>query len=273
MTPQSYQYLCDLIYRHSHIHLGPNKLNLLSGRLNKHRRELGLVSWQDYVAWIEQHKAQEIDHLIDLVSTNHTHFFREGIHFEILASELIPQLQANSPTARQGLRCWSAACSSGEEPFTLAIVLHEYAEKKSPGMRWHIQASDISSRALKKAELGMYEMERLGLPDTQYLSKYFQKGTGPYAGMCKVKTELRDKVTFSRMNLFEDRLLTATPQHVVFCRNVLIYFKADSQSQLVHQLHDAIEPGGYLIVGHSDSLLSMKHPFKSLGNGVYQRLH
>jgi chemotaxis protein methyltransferase CheR len=273
MSAEAYRYLCGLIHRHSRIHLGPNKVTLLTSRLAKRRRELGLESWDDYVAWLEQHRVEEVETLIDLVSTNHTHFFREGIHFEIVRSDLLPQLLSKSPTARNGLRCWSAACSSGEEAFSLAIVLSECAEQQHPGLRWQIEATDISNRALIKAKQAVYETDRLGLPDPNYLRKYFQKGSGPYEGFCKVKPELQKRVHFKRMNLFGESYTLPTPQHLVFCRNVLIYFEVDSQTQLIQRLHDTLEPGGFLIVGHSDSLLRIKHPFKSLGNGVYQREH
>lgn len=271
MSAQTYQYLCGLIHRHSRMHLGPNKVTLLTNRLSRHRRQLGLGSWEDYIDWVEQHRAEEMETLIDLVATNHTHFFRESVHFDILRQTLLDDLLAHSPTAKNGLRCWSAGCSSGEEAFTLALVLSEYAEQRRPGMRWQIEATDISNRALEKARLAVYEIDRLGLPDPALLHKYFRKGTGPYQGYCKVKAELQQKVHFRRMNLFGERFTVAQAQHVIFCRNVLIYFEAQSQTQLVQRLHDVLEPGGYLIVGHSDSLLRIQHPLKALGNGIYQR--
>jgi chemotaxis protein methyltransferase CheR len=270
MAGQTYDYLCGLIHRHSRIHLGPNKVSLLTSRLAKRKIELGLASWEDYVDWLKRHEAEEIETLIDLVSTNHTHFFREAVHFDLLQTRLLDPLLAKSPTARNGLRCWSAASASGEEPYTLAIVLSEYAEHKHPGLRWQIEATDISNRALHKAGQAVYETERLNLPDPGYLRKYFQRGSGPYEGFCKVKSELQKRVRFRRMNLFGEPYNTEA-QHVIFCRNVLIYFEVESQKQLVQRLHDVIEPGGYLIVGHSDSLMRIPHAFKSLGNGVYQR--
>lgn len=273
MSAAVFDQLCALIHRHSRIHLGSNKVTLLTSRLGKRRRELGLQAWEDYVAWVESHSEEEVEVLIDLVSTNHTHFFREAIHFEILKSELLDKLLSQSPTAHRGLRCWSAGCSSGEEAFTLAIVLAEYAQQKPADFRWQIEATDISNRALRAARQAIYETQRLGLPDPTLLKKYFRKGSGPYEGFSKVKPELAEKIRFQRLNLFGEQYSIAAPQHVVFCRNVLIYFETDSQLQLVRRLHDVIEPGGYLIAGHSDSLLRIKHPFTSLGNGVYQRTH
>ena len=271
MSTEIFGQLSALIHRHSRIYLGPNKITLLSSRLGKRRRELGFSDWDEYLAWLLYQGSDEIEILIDLVSTNHTHFFREAVQFEVLQSELLDKLLAQSPSARRGLRCWSAGCSSGEEAFTLAISLAEYAEHKQPELRWQIDATDISHRALKRAQQAIYEIERLSLPQPAWLKKYFQKGTGPYEGYCKVKPELRHKVQFQRMNLFADTYSVPTPQHVVFCRNVLIYFELSSQTQLVQRLHDLIEPGGYLIAGHSDSLLRIPHPLLSLGNGIYQR--
>lgn len=271
MSAEVFEQLCALIHQHSRIHLTPNKLNMLSSRLGKHRRELGLPSWDAYLAWVTQQGADELDMLIDLVATNHTHFFREAIQFEILQTELLGALLARSPTAKRGLRCWSAGCSSGEEVFTLAIVLAEFAQRQPADWRWQIEGTDISRRALHTAKQAIYEHERLNLPQAGLLEKYFQKGSGPYEGFCKVKPELLDKVRFQRVNLFGPLHQIPQPQHVVFCRNVMIYFEPVSQAQLVQRLHDTLEPGGYLVAGHSDSLLRIKHPLLSLGNGIYQR--
>jgi len=271
MSATTYQELCALIHRHSRIHLAPSKVGLLSSRLNKRLRELNLSTWEDYLDFLKRRRSEELGPLIDLVATNHTHFFRESVHFELLSQQLLDALLLSSSSAAQGLRCWSAACSSGEEAFTLAIVLSEFAAQKRPGWRWQIVGTDISNWAIEEARRAVYPIDRLGLPEPLLLHKYFQKGTGQYQGFCRVKDELRSKVHYQRMNLFEGHASIPVPQHVVFCRNVLIYFDHVSQSQLVQRLHDALEPGGYLIIGHSDSLLRMAHPFKSLGNGIYQR--
>jgi chemotaxis protein methyltransferase CheR len=271
MSAEVFDRLCALIHQHSRIHLTPNKLNMLSSRLGKRRRELGLSSWDDYLAWLTQQGPDEMDMLIDLVATNHTHFFREAVQFEILQADLLGALLARSPTAKRGLRCWSAGCSSGEEVFTLAIVLAEYAQRHQADLRWQIEGTDISHRALRTAAQAIYEHERLNLPQAGLLEKYFQKGSGPYEGFCKVKPELTDKVHFQRLNLFGQLHPIAQPQHVVFCRNVMIYFEPASQAQLVQRLHDTLEPGGYLVAGHSDSLLRIQHPLRSLGNGIFQK--
>lgn len=271
MSDQTYQDLCRLIHQHSRIHLTPNKRVLLSSRLGKRLRELGLSSWDDYLHWLQKHRESELDTLIDLIATNHTHFFREIVHFETVSSQLLNELLRHSPTAGQVLRCWSAASSSGEEAFSLAIVLSEYAAQHPSGLRWQIDATDISNRAIQKARQAVYPIDRLGLPEPSLMHKYFQKGSGPFSQSCKVKDELRRKVNFHRMNLFDKNYRIPQPQHLVFCRNALIYFDLESQAELIQRLHDVLEPGGYLIVGHSDSLLRTPHPFQALGNSIYQR--
>lgn len=272
MAAHTYQALCRLIHTHSHINLGSTKQSLLTSRLSKRRRELALASWDAYVDYVEKNKNDEIETLIDLVSTNHTHFFRESIHFEILTSQLLPNLIQSSPTAKQGLRCWSAACSSGEEAYSLGIVLSEFVQKNALRIPWEIIATDISRRALRMAVQGIYATERISIPDPTYLYKYFQQGSGPFEGACKVKDGLQKSIRFSRVNLFGDLGDIKSPVHVIFCRNVLIYFDIESQTRLVNRMYTLVEPGGYVIVGHSDSLLRIQHGFKNLGNGIYQRV-
>jgi chemotaxis protein methyltransferase CheR len=272
MAAQTYQALCRLIYVHSHINLGSSKQSLLTSRLSKRRRELALTSWEAYADYAEKNKDNEIETLIDLVSTNHTHFFREHIHFELLTGHLLPQLLRSSPTAKSGLRCWSAACSSGEEAYSLGMVLSEFVQAHAPKLAWQILATDISRRALDMAAQGIYPTERIKVPDPAYLHKYFQQGSGPFEGSCKVKEGLQKNIRFFRANLFGDWGDIQAPVHIIFCRNALIYFDIESQTRLVNRLYALVEPGGYVIVGHSDSLLRIQHGFKNLGNGIYQRV-
>jgi chemotaxis protein methyltransferase CheR len=272
MSAQTYQALCRLIHDHSHINLGPSKQSLLTSRLSKRRKELSLETWDAYAEYAEKNKNDEIETLIDLISTNHTHFFRENVHFEILTNRILPKLLQSSATAKNGLRCWSAACSSGEEAYSMGMVLSEFVKNHAPSLPWQIMATDISRRALRKATQGIYPRDRVNFPDPAYLQKYFMQGSGPFEGSCKVKAELQKNITFSRANLFADLGVIKSPVHVIFCRNVLIYFDVTSQTRLVNRLYTLVEPGGFLIVGHSDSLLRIQHGFKNLGSGVYQRL-
>ncbi len=271
ISPAAYKYISGVLYKHSRIFLGPAKQQLVSSRLAHRPRALGLASFDEYCDFLRTNASgDEIEMLVDLIATNHTYFFREQAHFDALAAQLLPDLLAQVPSARTGLRCWSAAASSGEEAFSLAITLAEY-NRSQPPLQWHIYATDISRRILESARTAIYPEKKVKLPAPGLHARYFQKGSGPYAGQCRVKADLRAGVTFAQVNLFQAAYPVPQPQHIIFCRNVLIYFDPPSQAQLVKRLHEYLAPGGYLVIGLSDSLHSMQHQFASLGSGIFRR--
>ena len=272
ITPATYQQLCQLIDTHSRIYLGPGREGLLTSRLGMHLHQLGIESWEAYGELLkDRNHSAEIDNLIDLVSTNHTQFFREPTHFQRLSDGLLDQLFLDCPQAREHLRCWSAATSTGEEAYTLAITLCEFALAHGGLPQWSLEASDISRKALRRAEAAIYPLSALHLPTPDLLARYFQRGTGPYEGQCKVKSRIRELVRLQRINLFQEHYPLTKPLHLIFCRNVLIYFQVDSQAQLVQRLHTMLAPGGLLVIGHSDSLVHLCHDFTPLGGGIYRR--
>lgn len=272
ISPQAYKRLCQLIYERSRIDLGPSKQQLLTSRLAHHRRKLNLGNFDAYCDYLHQPgQSAELDEMIDLISTNHTHFFREPAHFELLTRQLLPELIRSQPDVRRELRCWSAASSSGEEAYTLAMTLAEFALADGP-LNWHIHASDISQRMLATAKQSIYEMERLALPSGAMLARYFKVGSGPFAGKCKVRDALRERVTFLWANLFNPSYPVPRHQHFIFCRNVLIYFDKASQQELVMRLQDQLALHGYLLIGHTESLLHLSHKLKPMGNGIYCRV-
>jgi len=270
LSNECYSFITKVVYEHSRIQLGADKQPLVSGRLNKRLRELGLPSYEAYCDLLRGPAGQaELSPLIDLISTNHTHFFREVQHMDFLKQHAIPEWCAKlSP--RDPLRIWSAASSSGEEPYTLAIVLAEYF-RAHPQHSWLIEGTDISTRILEHAKNGIYGKDRVKLPDPQYLQRYFQNGTGDFTGYYRVKKELRDSIKFHHANLLHSPYPVAKDQHIIFCRNVMIYFDQKTQQELVNKLTQQLSPGGYLIVGHSESLLSVKHELKSVKPTIYQR--
>ncbi len=271
LSPQAFKRLSQLIYRSSRIHLGPGKQQLLASRLGRRLRELGLADFDAYCDLLQDGRnTSELGLVLDLISTNHTHFFRESTHFDLLVSRVLPELIAGDALTRQEFRCWSAASSSGEEAYTLAIILAEFARTQGP-LEWRIQGSDISQRMLEAARLAIYDRQRLNLPRPEWLARYFQVGSGPYLGKCRVRDELRRRVRFEHLNLFDAGAALPQRQHVIFCRNALIYFDKASQEGLVARLHEQLVPGGVLIIGHSESLLNIAHPLHPLGNGLYQR--
>ena len=272
ITTKTYQQLCQLIFDHSRIHLGPSREGLLTSRLQIRLHQLGLSSWEHYCQLLMNgDNADEIDAMIDLISTNHTQFFREASHFQRLAEDLLDRLLLDCPDCHKGLRCWSAAASSGEEAYSLAMVLSEFTRRHGGAPEWSIEASDISRKALQRARSAIYNLDALHLPSPDWLARYFQRGTGPYEGQGKLKALIRDKVRLRRINLFQDNYPFSQPFHLIFCRNALIYFAIDSQNQLISRLHSMLATGGLLVIGHSDSLVHLHHEFISLGGGIYRR--
>jgi chemotaxis protein methyltransferase CheR len=269
ISRQAYEYICELVYRNSRIVLGPNKEQLVTSRLRKRRVQLGLRTFDQYCEILRSRKnEEEVSLIIDLISTNHTHFFRERAHFDFLTQHALPELQRRLRPSGQTLQCWSAASSSGEEVYTLAIVFEEF-HRQHPPLNWQIYGTDISSRMLERAEQGIYEQDRMELPSSELLRRYFQRGTGRFEGHCRVKGEIRERVHFKRVNLFQNTYPVPDQQHLIFCRNVLIYFDAPSQAEVIRRLGQQLCPGGYLFVGHSESLMGMNHRLRSLGQGIF----
>ncbi|HRI14086.1 MAG TPA: CheR family methyltransferase [Verrucomicrobiota bacterium] len=271
LSAAAYRTLVALVYQHSRIRLGADKQPMLANRLRKRLRVLGLTSFDEYCALLESRAgADEIGQLVDLISTNHTKFFREPEHFAFLTSRILPELTPRLIARQSPLRVWSAAAASGEEPFTLAIVLAEYF-REHPSLDWLVEASDISQRMLAHAQQGIYRLDHGQWASPDLLKRYFQKGFGPRAGTCRVKPELQHRVRFHRVNLFQAEYPIPRDQHVIFCRNVMIYFDPPSRATLVQKLTKQLAHGGYLIIGHSESLLGVRHDLESVRQGIYRR--
>jgi chemotaxis protein methyltransferase CheR len=271
LSVEAYRTLVDLVYQHSRIHIGPDKKPMLANRLRKRLRALGLVSYDDYCAVLRSGQGpDEIEQLVDLISTNHTRFFREPEHFTLLTGRLVPELLPRLAAEGSPLRVWSAAASSGEEPYSMAIVLAEFF-REHPSVDWRVEASDISHRMLAEAERGIYPLDpRHALPP-ELLKRYFQRGVGDHAGNCRVKAELRKRVRFQRINLFQAEYPVPREQHVIFCRNVMIYFDPPSRAILVQKLTRQLAPGGFLVIGHSESLLGIRHDLEPVRQSIFRR--
>ena len=271
LTNEVYKYLAELVYKHSRIRLGNDKHALVSGRVRKRLRKLGMDSFEAYCDLLRSPAGgEEIAHLIDHISTNHTHFFREIAHLDFLQKEMLPAVLPGLQRTRGTFRVWSAACSSGEEPYTIGIVLAE-AQQTHGSFEWQIHATDISTRVLKHASEGIYTADRVKLPKDDWLRKYFQKGLGNWEGHFRVKDDIRQRIHFQQTNLLQQPYPVPRGQHVIFCRNVMIYFDHDTQQQLVSSLSPWLAPGGCLIVGHSESLVGIQHDLTQIHPGIYRR--
>jgi chemotaxis protein methyltransferase CheR len=273
MLERDYEFIRGLVYTHSRINLGADKKELVSARLGKRLRANNLTTITDYCRLLQGPRAEEeLTHLIDVISTNHTYFFRESAHFDFLVGTILPELlRARSRASR--LNVWSAACSSGEEPYTLAMLLEQTLGGVGLGAKWpwKIEATDISSVVLKKARAGIYRADTVAKIPPALLRAYFTAVKGDEPGSHRVKAALQERIQFRQLNLLGPRLPFTEPFQIIFCRNVMIYFDRATQEELVSRLSRLLAPGGYLLVGHSESLTNIKHGLETVRPAVYRR--
>ena len=242
-----------LIYQEAGIYLGPHKKALLMGRLSRRLRELGL-SFSAYLHQVEE-DATERARMLEAICTHETRFFREPRHFEFLEREVLPRWlsQGGTDSGGRSVRVWSAGCSSGEEAFSLAMVLR-YHLPAEEGWTIEILASDLSTRILERARQTLWPVDRAEEIPTRYLKAFMLRGTGSQDGVMKAGPELRPLVQFQRVNLNEESLPVMGRFDLLFCRNVFIYFDAASKARAVDRLVRRLAPQGYLFVGHAESL-------------------
>ncbi|MDR3553408.1 MAG: protein-glutamate O-methyltransferase [Syntrophobacteraceae bacterium] len=274
MSDRDYHRLSKFIHDSCGITLPPAKKTMIEGRLRKRLRALGIESFGKYCEFVFDSGGMQSEHIhmIDVVTTNKTDFFREPDHFDYLTRTALPQLMlAHMPGARKKVNIWSAACSTGEEPYTLAMVLGEFAEV-CPGFDFSILATDISTEVLEKARLGIYDHDR-AVPIPMVLrKKYLLKSRQKEKGLVRVTPELRNCVKFRRLNFLERDYGIEDRMDVVFCRNALIYFDRPTQERLVARFLNHMAPGGFLFVGHSESLHGMDLSVEQTATTVYRKL-
>lgn len=272
MRDADYQFIRTFVYRHSRINLGPDKQELVSARLGKRLRACRVASIGAYCELLQSPGGEEeVTHLIDAISTNHTYFFREEGHFAALREVILPQLLARRTRERwPALRVWSAACSTGEEPYSIAIALSQQLTAGANAWPWRIEATDISTRVLEKARRAIYPAEALSKMEPALVKSAFQVGHSDMEGFYRVQPRLQSTVNFRQLNLLEGAAPFSEPFHVIFCRNVMIYFDRATQEELIGRLSQMLVPGGFLMVGHSESLTAIKHPLKMIRPATYQ---
>ncbi len=271
LSASDFERLRTLIHAESGINLNRDKKTMLEVRLRRRLHGLHLSSCAEYCEYLftPETRDRELVHLLDVVTTNKTDFFREAEHFEYLSSKALPELTARYGMDRK-LLVWSAGCSTGEEPYTLAMVLSEYAETHT-GFRFGVLATDLSTAVLDKARAGIFKSEVIQPVSVNLRRKYLMRSRDPAADVVRIVPELRAKVEFRRLNFMDaDYGLSETPG-VIFCRNVIIYFNRQTQERLLKKLIQQLAPGGYFFAGHSESLQSMDLPLVSAGPSVYRK--
>ncbi|HBF35371.1 TPA: hypothetical protein DDW35_12490 [Candidatus Sumerlaeota bacterium] len=267
-----YLKFAKLVYDSAGIALGNAKRELVRSRLMKRLRALQVTTYEEYYEILAHHDGDgsELVMMLDAISTNKTDFFRENQHFQFLSETALPAIMTRNRTTRR-IRVWSAGCSSGEEPYTLAMVLREHLDRS---VNWDIKilATDISTKVLQFAHEGIYEEEKVKPVPVQYRTAYFDKGKNARGQVVyRAKPELRNLITFRRLNLMNATFPFSGAFDVIFCRNVMIYFDKGTQETLVNKYYKHLASGGYLFIGHSESLNSLKTPFQFVKPTIYVR--
>ncbi len=272
LTPREYELFRKLVYEQAGINLGPNKAQLVRTRLARRLRELGCESFSEYYTIVTSDKSgQELCRLLDAISTNTTYLFREMHHFEFMRKLLDTWLaDAKWRNRYPTLRIWSAACSSGEEAYSIAMVLHERLEHER-GVSFKILGTDISTRMLARAQQAIYSLEQVKNVPPALRSRYLRTVQHNGKKAVQVVPELRQKITWARFNLMAPTFPFRNPFQIIFCRNVMIYFDRPTQEALVRKMHRHLIDGGYLFVGHSESLTNIDHPFEQVEPAIYRR--
>jgi len=274
LTRQDFRELSELIGNLCGIRLVPAKMSLLEGRLSKRLRELGFTSFARYREFLTSPEGlrTEVVRMIDAVTTNKTDFFREPKHFDYLVRVALPTLLSLRPVgSRQGINLWSAGCSTGEEPYSLGMVLAEFGEDL-PGFNFSVLATDVSSRALDTAVRAVYEHPRVEPVPLDLRRKYLLRSRNRKANLVRIAPELRLRVRFQRLNFMEENYDITEPMDAVFCRNVLIYFDRATQEKVLRRICRHLVPGGYLFTGHSETLHGLDLPLRHAAATVYRKI-
>lgn len=266
-SEKDFQRIKRIVYDYAGIDLNDSKKNLVYNRLAKRIRFLEQSSFQEYLDYVEKIGKEEFVHLINAITTNLTFFFRENHHFEYLADTVIPKLLQENASKRK-IRVWSAGCSTGEEPYSIAVILKETVPS---GWDAKVIATDLDSNVVQTALDGVYALDRLKGVTESRKKRWFMKGKGAMEGKVKVKKELQDVIEFGQLNLMEDWPIKDSID-VIFCRNVVIYFDKPTQSRLFNRYADMLPMGGHLFIGHSESLYNVCDRFELLGKTIYQRI-
>ncbi len=258
----------ELIYKESGIKLSDHKKALVQSRIARRCRILHIDTFPDYYNYLVDHYEQEKIEFINAITTNKTDFFRENQHFDFMRDVVLPDFEKSG---RRKLRIWSAGCSTGEEPYTIALTVHEYFKnKKKPDIK--ILATDIDTRVIDTARKGIYDFERIREIDLSLLKEYFFMGKGENAGLFRIKDILKNYISYRRLNLMDASYPMKGHFDIVFCRNVIIYFEKEDQAKLFQKIHRYMLPGTYLFIGHSENISTFATGFKLVGNTIYQRV-
>ncbi len=268
-TYENFTFLSKIINERTGIVVSDDKFNMFYSRLSRRLRFLKLGSFDEYCRVVSNDQdGKETSELINAITTNLTAFFRENHHFEYLSSTVLPELYKKNH-AERSIKIWSAGCSTGEEPYSLAITLKE-SDLNLSAWDLDLTATDLDSNVLATAANGVYAAGRVEGMSPSRLENWFYRGKGRNSGKVRVKPELSKMIRFSQLNLMDNWRVET--QDVIFCRNVIIYFDKETKTRLVNKYADSLKDGGYLFIGHSESLYKITDRFELIGNTIYRKL-
>ena len=274
MTGRTFTRFSDFIKTELGINITDAKRTMLQARLQKRMRTLGLTSFDDYYDYVfsEKGRDSELLHMIDVITTNKTDFFREPKHFEYLAQTLLPEMiRVHGTGVRRRAAFWSAGCSTGEEPYTLAMVLSDFAGRW-PGFGFSILGTDISGDVLKKAVVGIYDHEKIAPVPMPMRKKYLLRSKNRTRDRIRIAPEIRARVTFQRLNLMAADFRLRESFDVIFFRNVIIYFDRPTQERALNSICRHLKPEGALFLGHSETLNGLSVPLKPVVSTIYRKI-
>ncbi len=276
ITDEEFRRFKNLIYSETGIFLRETKKELINSRLLRRLKSLGFHSFTEYYRYImKDENTEELVFMINSITTNKTEFYREGRHFEYLTDNILPEIYSEGEkSGKRTLRIWSAACSTGEEPYTIAIEVDRFFKHMNS---WEVRilASDIDTVVLQKAAEGIYNEQQVQPISYELLKEHFYKGQGMNEGRYKVKEKLKKYITFRKINLVQDEYPIASELDVIFCRNVFIYFNQETRCRILENFHKHLRVGGYLFLGYSETLDAtgkFKCCFKAVEHAVYKKI-
>jgi len=269
LSARNFQRLSTFIQDYSGIKMPANKRTMLEGRLRRRMRATRINDVNAYCHYLFEENGLdgEAIHLIDAVTTNKTEFFREPAHFEFLATKGLPALAAKG---KHEIKIWSSACSTGAEPYTIAMVLDEFCEKHR-GVDYSILCTDICTEVLDQAVAGRFSEQMIEPVSMARRQRYLMRARDAGRNEVRVKPHLRAKLAFARLNLMDDAYPIETDVDIIFCRNILIYFDKPTQAKVLTRLCNHLAPGGYLLLGHSESIVGIDLPVVQIANTVFQK--
>ena len=269
-TRQDFDFLRKLSNQYTGIVVSDDKFDMFYSRLSRRVRKLQLTSFSEYCELLRNKPdGEELVELVNAITTNLTAFFRENHHFVYLINSLVPELCEKYSRTRT-IDVWSAGCSTGEEPYSLSISLLETLAVNE-GWKAQIMATDIDSNVLSLAANGIYTMEQVNGISQERLRRWFQRGKGIQTGKVRLKPIVRDQIKFGQLNLMDEWEMEG-PMDIIFCRNVIIYFDKQSKIKLIERFADSLKKGGYLFIGHSESLYSISDRFELIGKTIYRKV-